>query len=94
MKLYNPYTKRYIEYPLSFTPEKYNYFIRHETPFSNFYSEWAVSIIETGDMIYMPYGENRNRNIYIVTRFYLDGVVTYPRGIYTIPKSYFITGGE
>ena len=91
MRLYNPYTKGYIEYPISFAPEEYNYFICHETPFSNFNSEWAVSIMENGDKIYIPCGENRSRNIYVVTKFYLDGVVKYPKGIYTIPKSYFVT---
>lgn len=89
MKLYNPYTRGYIEYPLYFEPEKLNYFIRHETPFSEFYSEWAVSIIDTGDMIYIPCGQNRNHNIYVVTKFYLDGVVKFPRGIYTVPMSSF-----
>lgn len=89
MRLQNPFTKGYIEYPLYFEPEKYTYQIRHETPFSNRYSEWAVSIIETGDMIYIPCGENRSRNIYIVTKFYLDKIVSFPRGIYTVPISYF-----
>lgn len=89
MRLQNPYTRGYIEYPLSFEPEKLNYFIRHETPFSEFYSEWAVSVIETGDVIYIPCGENRCRNIYVVTRFFLDGTAKFPTGIYTIPKSYF-----
>lgn len=91
MKIQNPYTRGYIEYPLFFEPEKLNYYIRHETPFSERYSEWAVSIIETGDMIYIPYGQNRCRNIYIVTKFFLDKTVTFPRGIYTIPMSYFTT---
>lgn len=89
MQLYNPYTRGYIEYPLYFEPEKLSYQIRHETPFTERFSEWAVSIIETGDVIYIPCGQNRCRNIYIVTRFYLDKTVTYPRGIYTIPISYF-----
>ena len=91
MRLQNPYTRGYIEYPLYFEPEKLNYYIRHETPFSERYSEWAVSIIENGDMIYIPYGQNRCRNIYIVTRFYLDGTAKFPMGIYTIPISYFTT---
>lgn len=89
MKLQNPYTRGYIEYPLYFEPEKLSYFIRHETPFSNFYSEWAVSVIETGDMIYIPCGGNHCRNIYVVTKFFLDGTVQFPKGIYTIPLSYF-----
>lgn len=91
MKLQNPYTRGYIEYPLFFEPEKLHYHIRHETPFSARYSEWAVSIIETGDMIYIPCGQNRCRSIYVVTKFFLDKTVTFPRGIYTIPMSYFTT---
>ena len=89
MRLQNPYTKGYIEYPLNFEPEKLHYEIHHETPFSDFFSDWAVSIIATGDMIYIPCHQNRSRNIYIVTRFYLDKTVTFPRGIYTIPINHF-----
>ena len=89
MQLKNPYTRGCVEYPLYFEPEKLNYFIRHETPFTDRYSEWAVSIIESGDMIYMPYGSNRCRNIYIVTKFFLDGTAKFPYGIYTIPLNYF-----
>lgn len=90
MKLQNPYTRGYIEYPLYFEPEKLNYHIRHETPFSERYSEWAVSIIETGDVIYLPYGDNRCKNIYVVTKFFMDKTVTYPMGIYTVPVSNFM----
>lgn len=91
MKLQNPYTRGYIEYPLYFEPEKLNYQIHHETPFTERYSEWAVSEIETGDVIYIPCGQNRCRNIYIVTKFFLNKTVSFPNGIYTIPLSYFIT---
>jgi hypothetical protein len=91
MKIQNPYTRGYIDYPLSFEPEKLHYHIRHETPFTDRYSEWAVSIISTGDVIYIPYGQNRCRNIYIVTRFYINKEVAFPRGIYTIPISHFTT---
>lgn len=94
MRLQNPYTRGYIEYPLYFEPEKLNYQIYHETPFTERYSEWAVSIIETGDMIYIPTGQNRCRNIYVVTKFYLQGVVKFPQGIYTVPMSYFTTPKE
>ena len=89
MQVQNPYTRGYLEYPLYFEPEKMHYYIRHETPFTERYSEWAVYIIETGDMIYLPYGQNRCRNIYIVTRFYINKEVAFPHGIYTIPISYF-----
>ena len=89
MRLQNPYTKKYIEYPLEFEPEKLNYQIRHETPFTECFSEWAVSIIATGDMIYIPCGQNRSRHIYVVTRLYRRKQVTFPYGIYTIPLDYF-----
>ena len=91
MQLQNPYTRGYIEYPLYFEPERMNYHIRHETPFTERYSEWAVSIIETGDMIYLPYGNNRCKNIYIVTQAYLAKRVQFPYGIYIIPLNYFTT---
>ena len=94
MQLQNPYTRGYIDYPLYFEPEKLTYHIRHETPFSERYSEWAVSIIETGDVIYLPYGNNRCKNIYIVTRDYVDKRVQFPYGIYIIPMSYFTTPQE
>lgn len=89
MRMQNPYTRGYIEYPLSFSPEKLHLEIQHETPFSEFRSEWAVSYMASGDVIYIPCGQNRCRNIYVVTRFYIKGEVKYPRGIYTIPLSYF-----
>ena len=89
MRLQNPYTRGYIEYPLSFDPEKLHIIIQHETPFSDRFSEWAVSYMHTGDVIYIPCGQNRCRNIYVVTKFYMDKTVTFPRGIYTIPMSYF-----
>lgn len=89
MKLQNPFTKGYIEYPISFAPEKLHYQIHHDTPFTKCHSEWAVSILETGDMIYIPCGQNRCRNIYIVTHFYIEKIVEFPRGIYTMPLSFF-----
>ena len=91
MKLKNPYTRGCIEYPLFFEPEKLNYFIRHETPFEDRYREWAVSVIETGDVIYIPYGDNRCKDIYVVTRFFLNGDVKFPMGIYTVPMAHFTT---
>lgn len=94
MQLQNPYTRGYIEYPLYFEPEKLNYHIRHETPFTERWSEWAVSIIENGDMIYLPYGSNRCKNIYIVTKEYINRQIQFPYGIYIIPMSYFTTPQE
>lgn len=94
MKLHNPYTGGYVEYPLYFEPENLNYHIYHETPFTERYSEWAVSVLDTGDTIYMPYGQNRCRNIYIVTKFFTNKTVRFPHGIYTIPLSYFTTTND
>jgi hypothetical protein len=91
MRLQNPYTKGYIEYPINFDLEKLHYDIRHETPFTESFSDWAVSVLETGDMIYIPYHQNRCRNIYIVTNFYIKKEVSFPRGIYIIPFSHFTT---
>ena len=91
MKLFNPYTKGCIEYPLDFDFHKQTYHIEHETFFCSYFTSWAVTILETGDMIYIPYGKNRSRDIYVVTRFYLDKTVKYPKGVYTIPLSYFTT---
>ena len=91
MKLQNPFTRRYVEYPLLFDPSIRSYQVSHETPFTDRHSEWAVSVIATGDKIYIPCGRNRCRNIYVVTKFYLDGTLKFPQGIYTLPTSYFTT---
>ena len=84
MRLYNPYTRVHIEYPLNFDLRTLDYYIKHETPFTDRYSEWAVSILESGDMIYLPYGNNRCHDIYIVTKQYLNKLLCFPYGIYTI----------
>lgn len=90
MKMQNPFTRGYIEYPLSFEPEKLHYTMQHETPFSSFHSEWLVAVIENGDDIYIPTGENRCRDIYVVTSFYKQKLVQFPKGIYKVPMSYFM----
>lgn len=89
MRLFNPYTKGYIEYPINFDLEKLTYHIEHETFFCRYFTSWAVTVLETGDVVYIPCGENRSRDIYVVTHFYLEKVVSYPKGVYTIPLSYF-----
>ena len=89
MKLFNPYTKGYIEYPLNFDFHTQTFHIEHETFFCPYFTSWAVTILDGGDMIYIPYGRNRSRNIYVVTRFYLDKTVKYPKGVYTIPVNHF-----
>ena len=89
MKLYNPYTRQEIEYPVNLDLHILTYHIRHETPFTDRYSEWAVTMLDNGDMVYIPCGDNRCNNIHIVTKLYLKNIVTLPHGIYTIPMSYF-----
>ena len=91
MRLHNPYTKGTIEYPLNFDLEQLTYHIEHETFFCPYHTSWAVTVLDTGDVLYVPCGENRSRNIYVVTRFYLEKVVTFPKGVYTIPLRYFTT---
>ena len=91
MILQNPFTRGYVDYPLYFNPETLNYHIRHETPFTERWSEWAVSIVGTGDTIYLPYGQNRCKNIYIVTSDFMSKKVKFPEGIYIIPMSFFTT---
>lgn len=91
MRVFNPYTKGYIEYPLDFALYDHTYHIEHETFFCPYFTSWAVTTLDSGDVIYVPCGQNRSRNIYVVTRFYLDKTVTFPRGVYTIPLYYFTT---
>lgn len=91
MKLFNPYTKGYIEYPINFDLEQQTYHIEHETFFCPYFTSWAVTVLDTGDVIYIPCGENRSRNIYVVTRFYLDKTVKFPKGVYTVPINHFTT---
>lgn len=89
MKLFNPYTGGCIEYPLDLDLEKHTYHIEHETFFCQYHTAWAVTTLDTGDVVYIPCGQNRSRNIYVVTRFYLDKTVKFPKGVYTLPLSYF-----
>ena len=90
MNAKNPYTGGYIEYPLELLNlSRYEFRICHETPFSERYSEWAVYLLENEDMIYVPTGQNRCRNIYIVTWEFTYKEVPFPYGIYTIPLNYF-----
>lgn len=91
MKLHNPYTRGCIEYPLNFDFSKFTYHIEHETFFCRYFTSWMVTVLESGDILYIPCGENRSRDIYVVTRFYLDKTVKFPKGVYTIPLTYFTT---
>ena len=89
MKLYNPYTNGCIEYPLNIDLNVLNYYIQHETPFTDRHSEWAVSVLENGDMVYLPYGNNRCYDVYIVTRLYINDPSCFPYGIYKAPINSF-----
>ena len=91
MMLYNPFTRECIEYTVDFDVTVLNYHIRHETPFTDRYSEWAVSMLENGDMVYLPYGNNRCADIYVVTYEFTSKLVPFPHGIYTAPMGYFCT---
>lgn len=90
MRLHNPYTNGYIEYTLNLDLNVLDYHIRHETPFTDRCTEWAVSVLESGDMIYLPYGNNRCTDIYIVTRYYLDKLWCFPHGIYKASVNSFL----
>ena len=92
MLVQNPFTKHTREYPVELLSlNKYEFHITHETPFSDRRSEWAVTILDTADMRYIPSGSNRCRNMYIVTWERTSGQVSFPHGIYTVPMSYFFT---
>lgn len=93
MTLYNPYTRRYIEYPIDLNLNRYTFHIEHETCFCSYFVPWAVTVLMTGDMVYIPCGDNRSHNIYIVTKFYRTKQVAHPHGIYTIPMSHFTRKG-
>ena len=88
MRLTNPYTGEQVEYPLDLDLHVLNYHIRHETPFEDRYREWAVSVLDNGDTVYIPYGSNRCTNIYIVSRLYINKLVQLPDGIYTLSVNY------
>ena len=88
----NPYTKGYVDYPIDLNLEDYTYRIEHETFFCPYFTAWAVTTLDTGDVIYIPSGQNRSRNIYVVTKFYLNKTVQFPKGVYTIPITDFMRG--
>ena len=92
MFMQNPYTKGYVDYPINFDLENHSYHIEHETFFCPYFAAWAVTTLDTGDVIYIPCGQNRSRNIYVVTQFYLNKVVQFPKGIYIIPITDFMRG--
>lgn len=88
VKTTNPFTRECLEYPLFLLDcTDLEYYICHETPFSDRYSEWLVATLKNGDTIYIPYNNNRNGYVHIVTRDF----VALPHDIYTIPFSYFLS---
>ena len=91
MTLYNPYTGTDIEYNINLDLIRRTFDIEHETDFCSFLMPWHVVLLMSGDMVYIPRGRNRSRNIYVVTKYYRIKAVEHPHGIYTIPMSYFAT---
>ena len=87
MLLRNPYTKKYIDYPLDLSDNNIvvSYRIEHETVFS----QWLVAELKNGDVIYIPSGDKNERNIYVITSFYRTKEVQFPYGIYIINSSDF-----
>lgn len=92
MKLYNPYTKGSINYPLDLSSDNIvlEYHITHETFFCEWHTSWLVANLKSGDVLYIPYGEQNRRDIYIVTPFYLNKEVQFPHGVYTLSYSKFL----
>ena len=92
MTLYNPYTHQSIEYDLDLSRNniRMQYYIRHETCFCNYYTQWLVLNLRDGNMIYIPSDDKNRRNIYVVTHEYISNMVKYPYGIYTIKYSDFL----
>lgn len=92
MKLYNPYTKGSINYPLDLSPNNIvlEYYITHETFFCEWHTSWLVANLKSGDVLYIPYGERNRRDIYVVTPFYLNKEVQRPYGVYTLRYSEFL----
>lgn len=83
------YQKGYVEYPINFDLKRRTFHVDHETCFCPYFTSWCVTLLETGDMVYIPAGQNRSRYIYIVSWDYTRRAVSFPRGIYKIPISYF-----
>ena len=92
MLLYNPYTRKRIDYPLDLSPNNIvlDYHIEHETCFCAWRSHWVVAQLLSGDVIYIPYGERNRRDIYVVTPFYLNHTVSFPHGVYTFKYNEFM----
>lgn len=85
-KLYN---KGVVNYPIDLSLQRRTFHIEHETVFCPYFSSWEVTLLETGDMVYVPSGQNRSRDIYIVSWNYTNGTLKFPQGIYSIPMRNF-----
>ena len=94
MLIQNPYTKHTIDYPVEMLDiSHYEFFITHETPFSEHRGEWFVAILKNADTLYLPAGSNRSRNAYIVRWEHTSRQLVFPHGIYAIPMGYFANRG-
>jgi hypothetical protein len=92
MLIQNPFTKQLTEYPVELLNlSHYEFFITHETPFSERRSEWFVVILKNADTLYIPGSSNRSRNAYIVTWEHTSKQLPFPHGIYAIPMNHFTT---
>lgn len=91
MLLRNPYTKKYIDYPLDLSDNNIvvSYRIEHETLFCPYFCQWLVAELKNGDVIYIPSGNRNERDIYVITSLYRTKEVQFPYGIYTINPSDF-----
>jgi hypothetical protein len=96
MLMRNPFTNGYINYPLDLSHDNIviDYYITHDTFFCPAHTTWSVIKLLNGDTIYLPYGEKNRYDVYIVTSYYLDKIVEFPHGIYTIKYSTFIRENE
>lgn len=92
MKVKNPYSRDEVDYPIDLDAVQFSYMICHETVFSPFFSEWKVSVLESGDVIYYPGLENKSRFVYIVTPFFLRHEVDKMHGIFCVPLFQFTMG--
>ena len=92
MNLYNPYTRKSVNYPLDLSNKNIvrKYYMTHETFFCQWHTTWQVLHLQSGDVIYLPYGDRNRRDIYIVTPHYLNKTVRFPYGVYTLKYYEFL----
>lgn len=90
MMLFNYYTREIVDYPVNIDTRQLEYQIKHETPFSDRFSEWSVSVLDNGDELYIPSGNNRCTDVYVVTELFLKHIISPPHGVYTMSLMQFV----